>query len=683
MTYPHSIYEFTHPHLAKYAMALGIIGLGNNRVTDVRDLGVSVRDAATEARWNPPGAAGVRNGERLYLVTGQELRAYDLAGRAPAGSVPGPYDAVAVDEGAHTLYLADAAGQLWRIPTAQFDDSRIGAASQPIIAASFATITGMLGELTRLTVAGGRLVATSSGGTLVSLDLQTGVESGRTLLAQPAAVVGVPARAEVLVDPAQAGDPAALARKLADLLGEDAVAIEAAITSASAPVAVAGYIGDLADDLQSEIDEGRLPGVTVEDGSAVAVATQSGIVVLDAASMNRVASLDTDAPVTGLALVEQGPDQPTIYAASGSRLETVRLASDQRLSLGSAMAMPSTVTQVIWNPATTYVHVLGRSQDGAAPTVYVVEPRSNSVFADARLGFEPAALVIDTQPDRPAEDRADLLAIDGAGTLATVDIGGNGFAYRFPGVLLGAAMAACIYLLARFLFRRRSVAVHAALLVLTDGMFFANARIAMNDAYVAFFIVAALTIFVPLWLGRWRSGRATAGGLLAVGVLLGLALAAKWVGLYAIGAVGPTHPDPLHVGPVDRAGGHGAAHGRARLRRHHAQSDRGQPEPQLHLPGPDGRPDDAAGRGHHAAPGAPDGRGVTPGRDRAAARRWRAGGVWRVPPRWRAAGRGRADHRRTDGPAWPGGDRRRSGHCRQRLVSRSPRAWPAGPDAAC
>ena len=69
-------------------------------------------------------------------------------------------------------------------------------------------------------------------------------------------------------------------------------------------------------------------------------------------------------------------------------------------------------------------------------------------------------------------------------------------------------------------------------------MLFANARIAMNDAYVAFFIVAAFTLFVPLWLGRWRNPSAIAAALLGVGLLLGLALASKWVGAYAIGGVG-------------------------------------------------------------------------------------------------------------------------------------------------
>jgi 4-amino-4-deoxy-L-arabinose transferase-like glycosyltransferase len=270
----------------------------------------------------------------------------------------------------------------------------------------------------------------------------------------------------------------------------------------------------------------------------VAISNNSGISLLDAASLAQIRLYPTEEPVGGMALVSRGADVPTIYAASGSELVLLRLPTDGQAALGTPLQMPNTVQDVRWNEATTNIHVLGLAQHETTPTVYVVEPRSNAVFADAPLAFEPRALALDVQPDRPAEDRDDLLALSSTGQLASIDVGNNAFAYRFPGVLVAALMVACIYLLARFLSARRAVALIVALLVLADGMFFANARIAMNDTYVAFFIVAAMTLFVPLWLGRWRSRRAIVAGLLGVGVLLGLALASKWVGLYAIGAVG-------------------------------------------------------------------------------------------------------------------------------------------------
>ena len=540
---PHSIYEFTHPHVAKYGMAIGIELLGNHRVTSTTELGQPTTDATIEQRWSPPGAPTEHLGDRLYVATGSAVDVYDMEQPGPKliATIEGPYVAVAVDPGTHTLYMGAADGTVAQLPTSGLDELRTSPPSAPpdLQPAPFGSMSGLDGPLVRLSVIGDHLIGLSSGGTLVSIDPRTGVETGRNSLAGISDLTSAPSHAVVMVDPSKITDRSAVSLQLATLLKDDAARIEQVIAGAKGPVPVAGYIGKQKDDVQSQIDDGNLPGVSIVDGTAVAVGDPHGVTFFDATTLSQLAAVGMGGPVTGLVLAERGPDQPTIYAADGAQLQTIRIPSDgSSVALGDTVPMPNTVEKVYWNEATTNVHVLGTTQDGSSPTVYVVEPRGNSVFADARLPFEPQVAVMDAQHDYPAEDRNDLLAFSPTGEMATVDTGNNQFAYRFPGVLLGALTAALIYLLGRFLFKRRSVAVIAAIAVLVDGMFFANSRIAMNDTYVNFFIVAAFTLFVPLWLGRWRRPWITASGLLTVGVLLGLALASKWVGAYAIGAVG-------------------------------------------------------------------------------------------------------------------------------------------------
>ena len=78
---PHDIYEFTHPHLAKYAMAEGITYLGDNKVTATAQLGGSVSDVLVEPRWDDPGLPNDRAGDRFYVAGGDEVRVYDLQTR--------------------------------------------------------------------------------------------------------------------------------------------------------------------------------------------------------------------------------------------------------------------------------------------------------------------------------------------------------------------------------------------------------------------------------------------------------------------------------------------------------------------------------------------------------------------------------------------------------------------------
>jgi Gpi18-like mannosyltransferase len=462
----HSIYEWTHPHLAKYAMALGIDWLGNNRVVATSEIGASVKAAVVEPRWDE-GAP--RAGDRLYVASASEVIAIDLASGRRVTSMPMFAEALALDSATHTLFLVDAAGGVWRLPTQALDALRDDPEAPAQVAPQPLAQLGLGSRPTFLTVAGSQLVVGTETGELVSLDAASGAETGRTTI-----------------------DGAA-----------DAVA------------------------------------ASVEAGDVLVVGGRDGFVLLDRASLDEIERFNTEAPITGLELITEGADRPTIYAATGDAVRLLRVPTDDAPALDARLEMPARVTDVIANPSAALVHVVGEPPDGApGSSLYVIEPHANAVFADAALPFTPAAVVMDLAPRHPEDDRLRALALSPTGAQASVDVGSNAFAWRFPGVLAGALMAVLIYLLARFLFERRTVAVFAALIVLFDGMMFANARIAMNDAYVALFIVAALTLFAPIYVGRWRSPPVVALAILGVAVALGLAFASKWVGAYALGGVG-------------------------------------------------------------------------------------------------------------------------------------------------
>ncbi len=538
---PHAIYEYTHPHLAKYAIAEGIDLFGNNRVVAGSELGTAVRDAAIEPRWDVAAAARpgamTRGGERLYVATGDSLDVYDLRTREILGRFPIPgAEAVAVDRVAHVAYVGTGAGEILTLATdVDAGDLRAAPAAHAPVA-----LAEVRASVERLWAVGGGdyLVAGTPDDGLVTLDAATGTELARTTLAGRAEVVDAGRVAALVARPAEVPDPAAAAAEVARLVGGDAAAYRAQLAPGAPRVILATNLEAGREALDAAIADGRLAGIDVEDVPRVAVADASGVTFLEPATGHPTGTVPLPAPATGLAAVA-GLDAPTLYVASGSTLAVVRLpTTSAAASIQQTVWMPGAVERVAFNEASQLVHVLGRTPGGASATVYVVEPRGNAVFADAALPFMPAAWAMDTAAAYPSSDRQQLLLFAADGASAAVDVGQNAFAWRLPGDVAGALMAGLVFLLARLLFRRRAVAVLAGLLVLTDGMLFAQSRIAMNDAYVALFIVAAVTVFAAIWTGAWRWRGAFWVGLPAVGLLLGLALASKWVALYAIGGIG-------------------------------------------------------------------------------------------------------------------------------------------------
>src|SRR6185295_3826848 len=108
---PHSIYEYTHPHMAKYAMALGLVAFGEDRVTATGQLGVAVTAAEIERRRDDGLDETRIEGDRLWVATGSEVRAYDLSTRQLAATLALP-DAVALayDKSSHLLYVGTRGG---------------------------------------------------------------------------------------------------------------------------------------------------------------------------------------------------------------------------------------------------------------------------------------------------------------------------------------------------------------------------------------------------------------------------------------------------------------------------------------------------------------------------------------------------------------------------------------------
>jgi 4-amino-4-deoxy-L-arabinose transferase-like glycosyltransferase len=471
---PHDVLEWTHPHLAKYAMAGGIALFGDNRITGVSILGAPVRDAALAPAYAVSGDPKVLGGDRIVIATGADVRVAPHGNLDATTAIPLPgASAIAIDAAHDRVYVGTDGGEIYSFAGPALD--AVATVTPPP-----ALVARVAGPITHVwSVGGDRLITESPNDRLTLVDPASGAIVATRQLPGVAAVLPV--------------------------------------TVASGPLAIA--------------------------------AVPEGLVELDPASLKSIASVSLPAPPKGLDLVD-GSDagrrerellpQPTLYVATGAaRVETVVLGPDGALTATGGFPMPGAVTDVRWDRTTNLVHVLGSTRSGQS-TIYVVEPHGNAVFADVAIPFHPVAWLLDVQPGAPTLDRQRALVLAPAGTVIGVDVGSNAFAWRLPGVVAGALTAGLLYVLTRLLFRRRSVGLLLAAIVPLEGLLFTQSRIGMNDVYAGLFIVAAFTLLAYL-LGSRGTGRAGRLNLLlglpALGVVLGLALASKWVGVYAIAGV--------------------------------------------------------------------------------------------------------------------------------------------------
>ena len=539
----HDIYEWTHPHLAKYAMAGGLVLWGEDDVSATSDLGVPIRAAAIEHR-REDALTGGRAGERLHLATGAAIRTEDLRTRRTIGVVPAPgSSALTIDDDTNQLYAGFDDGTIATVDLTLIGLDVVDAGIEPIplITLDHPIVHLLLTEYWATILA-------ASDERLTAIDLETAAVLGTVDLPGIADLSLAGSGASLIASSGAIADPAALAATLVELIGGDAIDYETRLADASPDASVVlGSPGDAATRTKVEdaIADGRLAGVEIVDLPRVAVATADGVTFIDPSTAGVTSTLAMEGGARGLALIT-GVDDPKLYITTGTAkeaaYEVVVVGGDAAANGPDSIGrhpLPGAGTRVAYDDATQQVHVLGRAPAGDGWTVYVIEPHGNAVYADAALppAMVPAAWAMDVEADYPATDRQQLLVFGADGQAASIEVGSHAFAWRLPGVIASVLMAACLYLLARILFRRRLVAGLVAVFVALDGMLFVQSRIGMNDAYVGLFIVAAYTLFAAVWTGWWRWRGAFWVTFPVIGVLLGLALASKWVAAYAIGAL--------------------------------------------------------------------------------------------------------------------------------------------------
>ncbi|HEY6203797.1 MAG TPA: phospholipid carrier-dependent glycosyltransferase [Candidatus Limnocylindria bacterium] len=287
------------------------------------------------------------------------------------------------------------------------------------------------------------------------------------------------------------------------------------------------------------------------DGTELYVLDARGDVhVLDPATGSETRQLPGGGPGRAIAYA-QAPNRLFVARTDAPSLDVYELPNGQRdsVTLGNARTgtFSSGATALVLVPRTQFLYALAEGR------VVVVEVHGASPFVS--IPVSGSLLAIDNDDDK--------LLVAGASGVERIETGRHALAWRLPGVALGAILAFFLVLLARRLFSSPLIPWLAGAAVLLDGSMFAQARIGMNDIYVATFIVAAWYFIVAAHAPR----RSAAVDLVIAGVLLGLGLASKWAAAYTLGgvfvlAVGVTafayeRGRPGTGGPLDLLAGRG------------------------------------------------------------------------------------------------------------------------------
>ncbi|MDX6410096.1 MAG: dolichyl-phosphate-mannose-protein mannosyltransferase, partial [Gaiellaceae bacterium] len=270
------------------------------------------------------------------------------------------------------------------------------------------------------------------------------------------------------------------------------------------------------------INTGAIGFAAKNDGSeAYLLDPAGGVHVLETVNWIETKTYPSVAKERAIAFA-QGPNAIVLARADEPVLDSIDTNDGHRdnvpLANARTGAFASGVTAMVVVPRTDFLYAIADSR------IVVVDVHGLSPFA--AIATSATKLGVDGTGDR-------LVALAPSGTADRIDTGRLALSWRLPGVIAAALLAFVLVLLARRLFASTILPVLVGLAVLLDGSMFAQARIGMNDVYVALFIVSGWYFIVAAHRPR-LSARAD---ILIAGVLLGLGAASKWAAFYTLAGV--------------------------------------------------------------------------------------------------------------------------------------------------
>ena len=449
---PHAIYEYTHPHLAKYLIALGLETFGAPRVDARTTYPTAI--GAIAARPEDALSPG-----RLWIAGPEEISVIDAETRTVLGAIPLR----------NVSYLtATSDGSLW---------------------------------------------GATAAGTVFVADRATADQGGNSGLRTWSTATGLVLGIAPLAD----GSVALVQRDQLLIMRDGAMVTSAPLVGGTAVLAL-----------------------TVDGEERIFATSASGLTSYAATDLSNMRSSPIDGGAVTAAAVDWF-DGPRLYVAGRDGVRVYN-AKNESATLMAQITIPGAVA-ILPNDASRMVHVVAPGPDGTGASLWTIEPNGNARFADAPVGADVLKLggsgaALDASSERADGGNGDLLLAAPSGALTQVNVGELAAGWRWPGVIAGALAAALLVLLARLLTERRDVAALVGALALLDGAGFVQSRIGMNDVYLLALLLGGAVAFVAWLQGRARG--ALPGGLLllAAGLLLGGALASKWVAIYGIFGLG-------------------------------------------------------------------------------------------------------------------------------------------------